>query len=66
MTMTKTKIMYKASLNYAQLQQYLMILTESDLIRYDGQTRTFKTAEKGLSLLKANNQIDQLMKEREI
>ena len=59
MGVSKTKIMYKASLNYAQLQQYLLMLTERDLIRYDGQTRTFKTAEKGLDLLKAYNQIDQ-------
>ena len=66
MGVSKTKIMYKASLNYAQLQQYLMMLTERDLIRYDGQTRTYKTAEKGLRFLKAYNQIDQLMKEREI
>ncbi|HEY6756679.1 MAG TPA: winged helix-turn-helix domain-containing protein [Nitrososphaera sp.] len=28
-----TKIMYKASLNHVQLQQYLMMLTERDLIR---------------------------------
>ena len=63
---SKTKIMYKAFLNHAQLQQYLLILTERDLIRYDGQTRTFKTAEKGLSFLRAYDEIDQRMKEREI
>jgi predicted transcriptional regulator len=63
---SKTKIMYKVFLNYAQLQQYLLMLTERDLIRHDGQTRTFKTAEKGLDLLKAYNRIDQLIKEREI
>ncbi len=66
MGVSKTKIMYKASLNYAQLQQYLLMLTERDLIRYDGQTRTFKTVEKGLDLLKAYNQIDHVMKERVI
>ncbi len=63
---SKTKIMYKASLNHAQLQQYLLMLTERDLIRYDGQTRTFKTAEKGLSFLRAYDEINQRMKEQEI
>jgi predicted transcriptional regulator len=43
-----------------------MMLTESDLIRYDGQIRTFKTAEKGLSFLKAYDEINQRMKEQEI
>ena len=63
---SKAKIMNKAFLNHAQLQQYLLMLTERDLIRYDGQTRTFKTAEKGLSFLRAYDEIDQRMKEREI
>jgi predicted transcriptional regulator len=63
---SKAKIMYKAFLNWAQLQQYLVMLTERDLIRYDGQTRTFKTTEEGLSFLRAYSQIDQRMKEREI
>jgi predicted transcriptional regulator len=63
---SKTKIMNKAFLNWAQLQQYLVMLTERDLIRYDGQTRTFKTTENGLSFLRAYAQIDQRMKEREI
>ena len=63
---SKAKIMNKAFLNHAQLQQYLLMLTERDLIRYDGQTRTFKTAEKGLSFLRAYDEINQRMKEREI
>jgi predicted transcriptional regulator len=60
---SKTKITNKAFLNHAQLQEYLLILTEEDMIRYDGQTRTFKTTEKGLSFLRAYAQIDHVMKE---
>jgi predicted transcriptional regulator len=60
---SKAKIMNKAFLNWAQLQEYLLMLTEKDLIRYDGQTRTFKTTEKGLSFLRAYAQIDHVMKE---
>jgi predicted transcriptional regulator len=63
---SKTKIMYRASLSHPQLEEYLLILTESDLLRYDGRTRTFKTTEKGLRFLKAYDQIDQLMKEKQI
>jgi predicted transcriptional regulator len=58
---TKTKIMYNAFLRYDKLQEYLMVLTESDLLRYDIETHTFKTTEHGLSFIDAYNQIDQLM-----
>jgi predicted transcriptional regulator len=63
---SKTRIMHKANLNYSQLQTYLLILIEHDLLRYDGQTHSFKTTEKGFSFLNAYDQIDQLMKEQEI
>src|SRR5215212_10932177 len=63
---SKTKIMYKAFLSYNQLKEYLAVLTKSDLLSYDGQTRMFKTTEKGLGFLKAYAQINQLMKEQEI
>ena len=63
---SKTRLMYRANLSYSQLQIYLLILIENDLLSYDGQTRTFKTAEKGISFLRAYDQIDQLMKEQEI
>jgi predicted transcriptional regulator len=60
---TKAKIMYKAFLNYNQLNEYLTFLTESGLLSYDLDTRTFKTAEKGLRFLKAYGQLNQLTKE---
>ena len=60
---TKTKIMYKAFLNYAQLKEYLTILTDNGLLSYDVGTQTFKTSKKALRFLKACNQLDQLTKE---
>ena len=60
---TKTKIMYKAFLNYAQLKEYLTILTDKGLLSYDLGTQTFKTSKKALRFLKACNQLDQLTKE---
>lgn len=60
---TKTKIMYKAFLNYAQLKEYLTILTDNGLLSYDVGTQTFKTSKKALRFLKACNELDQLTKE---
>ena len=52
---TKTKIMYFAFLSYNQLNEYLSILIENNLIEYLDGTKTFKTTEKGLNLLKIIN-----------
>ncbi|MDQ3909890.1 MAG: winged helix-turn-helix domain-containing protein [Thermoproteota archaeon] len=57
---TRTKIMYKAFLSYAQLKEYLAILTHNGLLSFDDGTQTFKTTEKGLKFLKAYGQLDQL------
>jgi predicted transcriptional regulator len=62
---TKTRLMYKVFLSHDQLKGYVKVLTESDLLRYDCVTRTFKTTEKGLRFLNLYNKIDQLMKEEE-
>jgi len=63
---SQTTIMFKAFLSHRQLQEYLLILTESELLRYDGHLHTFKTTEKGLSLIRAYDQMKQVIKEREI
>ncbi|MDQ3977625.1 MAG: winged helix-turn-helix domain-containing protein, partial [Thermoproteota archaeon] len=39
---SRTRIMYKALLSYAQMKENLMLLTKKDLLRYDEDTRTFK------------------------
>ena len=59
---TKTKIMYKAFLSYAQLKEYLSVLIENNLIEYLNGSETFKTTEKGLNFLKMNNEIGELLK----
>jgi predicted transcriptional regulator len=58
---TKTKIMYKAFLSYAQLKEYLSVLTENNLIEYLDGTQTYKTTEKGLNYLKMHNEIEELL-----
>lgn len=59
---TKTKIMYSALLSYNQLKEHLTLLTEKDLLRYNKDTQTFKTTEKGLRFLQLYNQIDDIIK----
>lgn len=59
----KMKIMYKANLSYAQLKDYLMTLSDKDLLSYDLDTHTFKTTEKGLRFLEVYGQLDHLTKE---
>ena len=58
---TKTKIMYKAFLSYAQLKEYLSVLIENNLIEYLEGTQTYKTTEKGFNLLKMHNEIGELL-----
>jgi predicted transcriptional regulator len=58
---TKTKIMYIAFLSYNQLNEYLSILIENNLIEYLVGTKTFKTTEKGLNLLKIHNEMAELL-----
>jgi predicted transcriptional regulator len=58
---TKTKIMYKAFLSYAQLREYLSVLIENNLIEYIEGLQTYKTTEKGLNFLKMHNEIGELL-----
>lgn len=58
---SKTKIMYKAFLSYAQLREYLSVLIENDLLEYVEGAQTYKTTEKGLNFLKMHNEIGELL-----
>jgi predicted transcriptional regulator len=61
---TRSKLTYKTFLSYAQMKEYPSVLTEKDLIRYDEDTQTFKTTEKGLSFLDTYNLIGDMIKEQ--
>ena len=58
---TKTKIMYKAFLSYAQLKEYLTVLLQNEVLEYEDETQLFRTTEKGLRLLQMFNQFDEIM-----
>ena len=63
---TRTKIMYRGLLSYAQIKEYLMLLTEKELLRYDKNTQTFKTTEKGLRFLDIYSRIGDIINERQL
>ena len=58
---TKTRIMYKAFLSYAQLREYLSVLIENNLLEYLEGSQTYITTEKGLNFLKMHNEIGELL-----
>ena len=58
---SKTKIMYSAFLSYSQLNEYLSILIENNLLEYLDGTNKFKTTEKGLIFLKIHNEIGEFL-----
>ena len=62
---TKTKIMYRAFLSYAQLKEYLSVLIGNKLLDHLESPQIYKTTEKGLSFLKMNNEIAELLQTSE-
>ena len=62
---TRGRMVYKASLNYGQLQEYTMLLIENDLLLHDRNTQTFKTTGKGLRFLYVYNEICEMIKEEQ-
>ena len=57
---TKTKIMYKAFLSFAQLREYLTTLQDNELIEYEDGKQTYRTTEKGMRLLEIYNKMYEL------
>ena len=48
---TQKKILYRAYLSYQHLKEYLSLLQENDLIRYQEEARVYRTTEKGMHFL---------------
>ena len=48
-------------LSYNQLNEYLSVFIENNLIEYLDGDNKFKTTEKGLNFLKMHNQIEELL-----
>jgi len=58
---TKTKIMYKSYLSYAQLKEYLSILIENGLLEYEEGELKYKTTEKGIRFMRAYSEIGEMV-----
>jgi predicted transcriptional regulator len=58
---TKTRIMYKAYLSYAQLKEYLAYLQENGIIRYEQGTQVYRITEKGIKLSHLYEEIDDMV-----
>ena len=56
---TKTKIMYKAFLSYAQLMEYLALLNQNGLLEHN-EDQTYKTTGKGMKFLGIYTQLETL------
>ena len=57
---TKTRIMYNAYLSYAQLKEYLSVLTENGLLEYMEGENKYKTSEKGLQFMRAYEHMNKM------
>ena len=57
---TKTKIMYKAFLSYAQLKEYLSILVENGLLKYDEAEQKYHITDKGTKFMRVYQHMDEL------
>ena len=57
---TKTKLMYKAYLSFNQLREYLALLVENGLVEYEQGMQTYRTTEKGMRVLRVQNEVNEL------
>jgi predicted transcriptional regulator len=58
---TKTHIMYRAYMSYSQLKEYLKLLEERALIKYDAASQLYLLTEKGLKFMNAYERINELI-----
>lgn len=57
---TKTRIMYKAYLSYAQLKEYLSVLMENGLLEREEGTQLYRTSAKGMAFLRTYSQMSDI------
>jgi predicted transcriptional regulator len=58
--LTKTRILYAASLSFSQMQGYLEFLVERGLLRLEDDRRVYVMTEKGLRFLHAFDSLGKL------
>ena len=58
---TKTHIMYRAYMSYSQLKEYLKLLEERQLIKYEPGSSLYLLTEKGIRFMDAYDKINELL-----
>ena len=58
---TKTRLMYKAFLSYAQIKEYLRYLQENGLLKYEEGTQLYRLTPRGRQFLRINEEINELV-----
>ena len=63
----KTQVMYKANLSFAQLNEYLRLMLDLDLLQLtrNSERNVFKTTPKGLRFLESYKKIQELMRKED-
>jgi predicted transcriptional regulator len=57
----KTQIMYKAYLSSEQLKEYLRVLNEKELIKYEEDSRLYRVTDRGLRFMNVYDEISELI-----
>jgi predicted transcriptional regulator len=60
---TKTTVMYKAVLSYDLMKDYLLSLSEDDLIEYEQGMKTYRTTPKGMHVLQLYNSVNEMVQQ---
>jgi len=59
---TQKRILYRAYLSYQHLKDYLILLQENDLLKYQQEEgRIYRTTEKGLRFLELYNRLNEVV-----
>ena len=58
---TRTRIMYKAYLSYSQLKEYLSLLQDKHLLKYEEGSQVYIITDKGLRFMNAYDEIRELV-----
>ena len=63
----KTQVMYKANLSFAQLNEYLNLMLELDLLQLakNSERNVYKTTPKGLRFLESYRKIQELLRKED-
>jgi predicted transcriptional regulator len=59
--LTRSKIMYRAMLNFTQVKDYTSLLTEEDLLKYVMLDKKFAITDKGRQFLSLFNKTNELL-----